>query len=683
MAKKPENLDPNDPANEAYYNSYYFDNYKVEQLLTKYVNGGCVDVDLRDEIMSHASELINQIIRTHNFHNVYPGKDPASFGDLFQTAWSQIESVLYKFDSAPGHTKVFNMWCLNPSELVISDRGIISIGDAVTNFEQSGCSVYGLDGMSKMVGALRRPSTETIKLAIKYNYEIECTPEHKFLTLDEHEGDLKWKQAKNLRLGDLLAVQCGQEIFVGNNDLSDIVLKSKGHISHNKTRTNGIWNVPAVWTEELAYVVGLFVAEGSYSYDKLVIHNTDEDIVRNLIDNTLGLNFVYEPKYQRVSLCNKRFIEFLKYIGFSAGLACDQKFIPKRILLSSKPIQSAFIKGMFDGDGGSTIGRGVSYHSTSLTLIKQLRMLLLNMGFVSSINTNGTGSFDGSKKECWGLSLPTVYSSKFYNEIGFGSRRKQAKANSLPKPRSMIYGLNKIFKKLYDKYPIVLRGNKKYRLRSILEGKYCTVESAKKQLLEWSDHVDDNYYKFINDRINDYLGDGQRTVWLPITSLEQSENEVCEISVDSDSHSYLANGIVTHNSQVAKTVILAHIKKEMRDKKNADSYKRHLGNKKPRKSVKIDRFLSEARETFKYNDEYKELLCALGKLYEIDIRPHEGLIGKLVDLSGFSRQKVTDFLKDLRLKSMMFTDSPIHEEKDHKDKRVNNQKANFEEDDYD
>ena len=90
--------------------NYYFDNPLVERLLTEYVKGGCVDVALRNEIMTHASELITQVIRTHNLQQIYPGQDAASFGDLFQVAWNQIEKVLYKFDYKPGHTKVFNMW---------------------------------------------------------------------------------------------------------------------------------------------------------------------------------------------------------------------------------------------------------------------------------------------------------------------------------------------------------------------------------------------------------------------------------------------------------------------------------------------------------------------------------------------------------------------------------------------
>ena len=109
-AKPPEKAKTFTPENEAKVKGYYFDNHKVEKLLTEYVKGGCTDVKMRDEIMTHAMELLRQIIRTHNFHNIYPGHDPASFGDLFQVGWCQIEKTLYKFDYRPGHTKVFNMW---------------------------------------------------------------------------------------------------------------------------------------------------------------------------------------------------------------------------------------------------------------------------------------------------------------------------------------------------------------------------------------------------------------------------------------------------------------------------------------------------------------------------------------------------------------------------------------------
>jgi hypothetical protein len=88
--------------------NYYFDNEKVEKLLQRYVDGACTDVVLRNEIMEHASELIRQIIRAHGLHNIYPGREDSSFFDLFQLAWCQIESTLYKYQK--GRAKIFNMF---------------------------------------------------------------------------------------------------------------------------------------------------------------------------------------------------------------------------------------------------------------------------------------------------------------------------------------------------------------------------------------------------------------------------------------------------------------------------------------------------------------------------------------------------------------------------------------------
>jgi len=90
--------------------NYYFDNDAVELILIEYHKTGCTKVEIRNEIMVHANELIINVIRTHNLHNIYGGRDDSSFNDLYQIAWVAIESALYKFNNEPGHPKIFNMW---------------------------------------------------------------------------------------------------------------------------------------------------------------------------------------------------------------------------------------------------------------------------------------------------------------------------------------------------------------------------------------------------------------------------------------------------------------------------------------------------------------------------------------------------------------------------------------------
>ncbi len=139
-------------------------------------------------------------------------------------------------------------------------------------------------------------------------------------------------------------------------------------------------------------------------------------------------------------------------------------------------------------------------------------------------------------------------------------------------------------------------------------------------------------------------------------------SEVCEISVDSPDCAYIANGIISHNSQVARTVMLAHIKKESRDRRGKSALETHILTKPTTRPVLIERFLKEAREICKYNDEYLELLDHIEEIHETDDRAYEGLIGKLIKKSGRSRQKISNFLLFIRFRGVEFSDSPMNDQ---------------------
>lgn len=113
-------------------------------------------------------------------------------------------------------------------------------------------------------------------------------------------------------------------------------------------------------------------------------------------------------------------------------------------------------------------------------------------------------------------------------------------------------------------------------------------------------------------------------------------------------------------SQISRTVILAYIKKEGRDRKNGHNYMNHLGTRQRNNNNIIDRFLQEARQLSQYSADHLKILDALEKIVMTDDRPHDGLIGKLVDESGLSRAIVTNFLKMVKLRSFEFTDSPLN-----------------------
>jgi hypothetical protein len=112
-------------------------------------------------------------------------------------------------------------------------------------------------------------------------------------------------------------------------------------------------------------------------------------------------------------------------------------------------------------------------------------------------------------------------------------------------------------------------------------------------------------------------------------------------------------------SQVARTVILAYIKKESRDHRNSNAYKNHLDAKVKPNSDAIVRFINEAKDICKYNSNFMKIISELEFLIEHDPRPYDGIISKLVNRTGLSRVTITGFMRTIKLRSFEFTDSPI------------------------
>jgi intein/homing endonuclease len=693
---------------EVLQRNHYFDNELVEHLLCLYHETACTNVKLRDMIMVHADELIRQTIKAHNLSQIYPGKEESSIGDLFQTAWVQIESALYKYDARPhcnkcynplrpgdsvlsdefmmaddilkkirtcpkckitltrefihyrGKSKVFNMWCVNPNTLVMSENGLCKIGDF--NGSSSAKSVYGLSGIRPVISTIWKPKTITTVVKTEYGFEIEGTPQHYLMKLNKDDSD--WAQISDLKCNDLVGISYGQHYFNNNDDISDI-----------KLTNTGTWSPPKKITEELAYFFGLYMAEGSYCRQMVHIYNQEPEVIKFLEEGMNGLNFQRHEKNICSYACNIRFSEFLDKMGFDNCHSSHTKVIPPRLLQMSKPNINAFLRGYADGDGHSSrYGGYVGFTSTSEMLLNQVRMLLLNIGILSKLSIDPrtertfkkksgkiyTSKLHGSRQ----LNLSTIDSLRFYDMIGFNVKRKQNKMKYCNIPNEYIYGLNDHFRGLYNDFKGHI--HVKYdRIRKLIRpGLHkIRVDVALRCLKKyWSDCDGNPHYRFIADRLDEQLRFRNKIKWLPIIDLRKSESQVCDIEVDSQDHSYIANGFISHNSQISRTVILAYIKKESRDRKNSPMFTTHLENKTVAKSHVLNRFITEAREICKYNPEYIKIIETIEKLYSQDERPHEGLVAKLSEKTGLKRIIISDFLRLLRQRSFEFTDSPVNEE---------------------
>ena len=529
---------------EIFCKNHYFDNEIVERLLHKYLRGACTDVFLRDEIMKHASELIVQLIKAHNLAQIYPGKDESSMMDLFQTAWIQIESALYKYEAFPycakcynnmrpnesllseeyifeaeiikrikkcpgckiqltesgiyykGKSRLFNLWCVNPNTKVITNNGISSISRVVDNVS---LMVHGIDRMVEVNGSIMKPQQDSLIISSMYNYSIEGSPEHSLMRLNDNGPD--WAQLKDLKVGDLIAMQCGQHIFGNNDNISDIKLTADG------------WKHSDAITNDMAYFFGLYISEGSYANNMLNIYNVDKEVI-DFLSRFNGLKFKHQDINCGNYTCSKSLNEFMDKIGFGECHTAQNKKIPDRLLQMSKDNIHNLLSGLFDGDGHSSSFNGeVGFTSTSLELINQVRSILLNIGIISKLYDDPREIRDFLKKDgrhytsnlscAYMIRLSTIDSLRFYDRIGFRIIRKQENMSALPAPHEYIYSIKDRFKKLYEKYGSVGHYN---QIRKLIRPGYVGKLFKVRQCLEyWSNFSNDKDYQFIKDRIEESL----------------------------------------------------------------------------------------------------------------------------------------------------------------------------------
>jgi intein/homing endonuclease len=505
--------------------------------------------------------------------------------------------------------------------------------------------------------------SKTLIITTAQGYNVEVTPEHEIMVLNEY--GIEWVKASNLTLGKLLAIQYQQNCF-GNDD----------SIAYKPDNNNDGWLPPGKWTSALAYLIGLAISEGCITNRGLTICNMEKEVIDFTQASPLGLRFRKEDQVKLIC-SSTRLVSFLSWLGIGPGCTADKKVIPDKLFRCSTNILRWVLRGMFDGDGHSNKRNGcVGYTSISKTLIEQLRVLLLNFGIVTKISVDHRSeskftvkgrTYVSKKKPAYQLLLSTTDSRKFYEVIGFNVVRKQENIQNLKSERYFMPSIimkqvrnliteAEISRTHIDKITSINNRRNGLQIHNMLKHTSITRDMLEILLCVYQEE-NTLSYTYLFDR----LTESYNTRWLPIISIKESKSPTVDITVPA-TRSFTANGIIVSNSQIARTVILAYIKKENRDRKNSEVFRTHLEHQVIIENSALGRFFLESRELSKYNSEHLKILQALEKLYKEDDRAHEGLISKLVVRTGLSRATVTDFFRILRSRSHEISDSPVNRE---------------------
>lgn len=454
--------------------------------------------------------------------------------------------------------------CVPKETFVFTDKGLKQIKNFIKEEEKEGYLVddYLVLGKDKLrTGNLFfNNGFQKTKKIFGTNSFLEGTLTHKIWGYKN--GKFDWYKLEELDTEDYFSIQYGNEIFGNNDFIKDFKPSINGKIKN-------IFN-PTIITKEIAYLIGLYIAEGSvykkYKEEKFIggiVTITCGDDISNSILNA-GLNF---SNSDGIHYCigSKNFIEFLEYLGFDLTKKAKQKEIPSRVLEMSKENIISMLRGMFDGDGCSRKDKGyISYTSSSKTLAEQVRMLLLNFGILTDFQTTETKPTKKVKvksiRHC--IESNAEYSKVFYDKIGFNLKRKQDNEIILEKynllrnnPNDIIPDGLKLVEKIIIESKVELKELKKEitQIYSFINSKreYKTNNLSRKIVLK----IYDICKKYLSSKTINELDRilCNNLKWNKINKIEFSEKETFDFSLPENDddfwcHSVIYNGILGHQT---------------------------------------------------------------------------------------------------------------------------------------
>ncbi|MBI2557854.1 DNA gyrase subunit A [Candidatus Woesearchaeota archaeon] len=456
-------------------------------------------------------------------------------------------------------------YCVTGESLIATGKGLIRI-DELSEKEDLDIKVLSKDKKinkaSKWFDSGVHP---TLKITTNKGYSITGSKNHPIMTLSKDESGkpiFLWKLLENINKEDFVVIDRSSDSLWPKEkiDLSEYYPKIK--------RTTNVRILPKCLDEDLAFILGSFISEGSLNDIKIEFCNSDETWVNNLIERWNNIfpdsklhkfkrkpNSYGKKEYYRLE-CHCRYtLEFLRNIGLSS-LKSSKRQMPKTILYSPKEVVVAFLKSYFEGDGtitysGKMIELGCC--STSEKLVNEVQILLLRFGI------DAFKRFDRHRL-VWKLYLRGYRNVlRFYKELGFLSDYKNKKLEFV------IFSYKKDFS-LLDHVPFIsdyIRSftNSEFIAKhnfdrySSMENNYEKISSILLQETEVDFKPLFEYlltYNYLFDKV--------------IQVEEAGIQKVYSIKVESNCHSFISNGFISHNTECRLTKLAEEMLEDI-DKK--------------------------------------------------------------------------------------------------------------------
>src|SRR3989344_4278220 len=494
----------------------------------------------------------------------HPHGDSAVYGAMVRLA--QTFSLRYllvhgqgNFGSMDGDSAAAMRYCVTGDTVIVTEKGLVKIGE-LSKDENIEINVLSKDKKrNKASKWCDSGMHDTISITTDKGDSLTGTKNHANLTLSIDgvgRPAMMWKLLSDIKSGDIAVIDRAADIFWPEREISleqYYPAVKDGHV-HQKI-------LPLSLGRELSFILGSLVAEGFISENKIEFCNSDlgwiNEFERNwkiVFPDSVLHRFEKEPssygkkKYFRLECHSRYTLEFLRNIGL-LPVKSAKKTIPHVVFKATLQVTKEFLKAYFEGDGSISYANKMtelSCCSKSERLVSELQTLLLRLGI------DGTKRFD-KYKDIWKLyHRGNRNLLRFYKEIGFISERKS-------KTLELVTLASKRESSIKDHVPYISDFVRHLSNNSFIHknnfDRYGSMQknySSVCQILKEETGTDYSAvfeyfltYSYLFDKIVEVKETGKQRVY--------------SIKVESDCHSFVSNGFISHNTEAKLSKISSEL----------------------------------------------------------------------------------------------------------------------------
>ncbi len=445
--------------------------------------------------------------------------------------------------------------CVSGNTLIANGNGLVPMSDLAVGIKEGETSERFIPlsthkGLGAAVSVSNEGEKECIRLQTARGFRLDASVGHKVFAATGQ--GFAWVPASAILPGDTLVMRRGTMQEHPDMPAQTVCFEGRS----------------LVVDEEMGWVLGVLIGDGNQTdrndYRVEVTKGAHDLLLHyvSAIQKGLGVRTTIRPVKERVRYSAYFHDKQARMLLHEAGLGFDKaakKKTPWVIFQSPAAVQWAYLRGLFDTDGGVN-GSGVHFTTASEQLAFEVQQLLFANGVVASNNhmtepNPGRGwsgawriTISGSAEirrfsQCVGFdhemkALALSVSCHFLPEDGFKSNR-----GFIPFGKSLIQDFRDELR---------VRGGRNYQGAEILGQLFSRIIAGKANLNHY--HVE-----WLTRQVPNIQDTGpagamlreicdQRYVFDRVASTSRLRTCVYDFLVPGD-HSYIGNGFINHNCQ--------------------------------------------------------------------------------------------------------------------------------------